>query len=366
MPFVGWTLPGVMSAGAVQTLLKAGRMKPSGRVVLAGTGPLIFLLADQMRKLGVKPAMIARTDRLSDQIAAAPKLRAAAIPAVLKGLGWLARLRLAGIPGLRGVTGLEALGADQVKAVQIRRGARVAEVPCDLLIVHDGIVPATDLALGAGLQMKWQARNLTWQPVTSTDGQSVMAPGPALTDGPCRIRICGDARLIGGAEAAIAHGRHAAAAILQEGGSALAAKDRASTLAAVHQSLAARPFLDAAFPPGLAAALPRDDAMVCRCEEITAEALRARIALGARDINEFRGTTRCGMGPCQGRNCAVTLARMIAEAAGQDPVPFRAREPVRPLSLGALASLGGVDPRLAEVISLNDKPQVACAGDADV
>src|SRR5450631_4128126 len=69
-PFPGWTLPGVMTAGAVQTLLKAGRLKPTGRVVLAGTGPLILLLADQMRRLGVKPALVARTDRLSNSMEA--------------------------------------------------------------------------------------------------------------------------------------------------------------------------------------------------------------------------------------------------------------------------------------------------------
>ncbi|WEZ85443.1 FAD/NAD(P)-binding oxidoreductase (plasmid) [Rhizobium sp. 32-5/1] len=107
-PFPGWTLPGVMTAGAVQTLLKAGRLKPEGRIVLAGTGPLIFLLADQLRRLGVRPALIARTDRLKDKFTALKRLHPTGVPALLKGLGWLARLRLAGVPMQTGISGLEA------------------------------------------------------------------------------------------------------------------------------------------------------------------------------------------------------------------------------------------------------------------
>lgn len=231
----------------------------------------------------MKPALIARTDRLRDQIAAMPMLRPAAVPSLLKGLGWLARLRLAGIPGLRGVAGLEALGQDRVEVVRIRCGKRVVEVSCDLLVVHDGIVPATDLAHAAGLQLEWDARNLAWQATTGADGQAVVVEGPALSEGPCRIRISGDAWRIGGAEVAIAHCRHAAAAILGELADTAATGDAASTLPAVRRSLAARPFLDAGFPPGLAAALPDNGTAVCRCEEITAGTLRDRIRAGVSE-----------------------------------------------------------------------------------
>ena len=345
-----------MTAGAVQTLLKAGQMKPSGRVVLAGTGPLMVLLADQLRRLGVDIAMVARTDCWRDQIRALSKLRLAAIPGVLKGLGWLARLRLAGIPGRRGVTGIQAMGRDRVQSVRITLAQSVVDLPCDLLIVHDGIIPATDMAQGAGLRLGWDKSLLCWTLQTHCNGQAVPAPGAALTDGPYRIRISGDARRIGGAEAAIARGRHAAAAILQDLSCTM------STLTAVRRSLAPRPFLDAAFPPGLSAGLPDDAAIVCRCEEITAGALRETLQAGVRDINDIRGITRCGMGPCQGRSCMITLARMIAATGDRPPQPFRDRPPVRPVPLGALAQLSGADPRLSQIISLDDKPQVAATG----
>jgi thioredoxin reductase len=361
VPFPGWTLPGVMTAGAVQTLLKAGRMKPDGRVVLAGTGPLIFLLADQLRRLGVRPVLIARTDRLRDQIAALPRLRLSALPALAKGLGWLARLRLARIPVCTGARGIEALGHGKVQGLRVWRGNRATDVACDLLIVHDGIVPSIDLAQGAGVRIGWNDSLQAWQPETSETGAAVPEGGASLTDGPCRILISGDARHIGGAEAAIAHGCHVAAVLLGSN------SGTTKTLAKVRQSLVPRPFLEAAFPPGLSAIAPTGDTMVCRCEEVSASSLQALLRAGARDINHIRGLSRCGMGPCQGRSCAVTLARMIAAETGGKPAPFRARPPVRPLPLQALASLSGVDPRLAEVVSLEDKPQVTAAlGVADV
>jgi bacterioferritin-associated ferredoxin len=184
-----------------------------------------------------------------------------------------------------------------------------------------------------------------------------LASGPALTEGPSRIYVSGDARRIGGADAAIAHGRHAAGAILAALNDKPTAAVGHKTEARLKSSLASRAFLDRAFPPGLAAALPEDATIVCRCEEVTAGAIRAAIRKGATDINLLRGTLRCGMGPCQGRMCAATVARLLADAVPQRaPAPYRARPPARPLPLGALAQLTGADPALSEIVSLEDKP----------
>jgi NADPH-dependent 2,4-dienoyl-CoA reductase/sulfur reductase-like enzyme len=367
-PFPGWTLPGVMTAGAVQTLLKAGRLEPEGRIALVGTGPLIFLLAEQLRRLGVTPAMIARTDGLRDKLVALPKLQPAAVPALWKGLGWLSRLRFARIPMRTGIHGLEAHGRERLESVSFMSGRRRIVMPCDLLVVHDGIVPSIDLAHCAGLALEWRAADASWRPKTSQEGRAELAPGPGLTSGPCRIHISGDARRIGGADAAIAHGRHVARALLAEiRGAALKADDESA--GAVRSAMASRPFIDAAFPIGLARQLPEDGTIVCRCEEVTAGSLRNCIRDGATEMNLIRGLLRCGMGPCQGRSCAVTLARLLESVDSERrplPAPFRARPPLRPLPLGALATLTGVDPELAQIISLEDKPAATVEDDAHV
>lgn len=360
VPFPGWTLPGVMTAGAVQTLIKSARLQPHGRVVLVGTGPLLFLLADQLRRLGVRPRLIARTDRFSDKIAALPRLRPAAVPALAKGLTWLAKLRLAGVPMQTGVTDLEAHGQDALTGVSMTANGRRITLDCDLLVVHDGIVPSTDLAHGAGIALDWLAGDASWRPRTAPDGQAELAPGAALTTGPCRLRVTGDARLIGGADAAIAHGRRTAQAILDaRAGRAQPSGATSQAETAVRKGLAQRPFIDAAFPPGLSACLPSNETVVCRCEEVTAGALLATIRAGASDMNLIRGLMRCGMGPCQARSCSIPLARIMQETAPQPmapPTPFRARPPFRPLPLGALSHLAGIDPELAEIVSLEDKP----------
>lgn len=365
-PFEGWTLPGVMTAGAVQTLIKAGRLKPQGRIVLAGTGPLIFLLADQLRRLGVRPALVARTDRFADKLAALPHLRVPAVVPLIKGLSWLVRLRLAGIPMMAGITRLQARGAGQVEAVSLTGNGRTVDVPCDLLVVHDGIVPTIDLAHGAGLALEWRAGDASWQPRTAENGHAEMAPGAALTEGPCRIWVSGDARRIGGGDAAIAHGRHVAQAIISASDSSTAGALK-QTASDVRETLASRPFIDKAFPPGLAAAAPDDETIVCRCEEISAGELRAEIRGGRHDMNSIRGVLRCGMGACQGRSCAITLARLLAEvdASPVAPAPFRSRPPVRPLPLVALAGLTGFDFDLAQIQSLDDKPEAAIPDDVD-
>ena len=68
-PIPGWTLPGVMTAGGAQTALKAQGWSPSARTVLAGCGPLLWLLAAQI-------AARRRQDRRDPRHHAAPQLAA--------------------------------------------------------------------------------------------------------------------------------------------------------------------------------------------------------------------------------------------------------------------------------------------------
>src|SRR5206468_7057264 len=53
-PIPGWTLPGVMTAGAAQTALKAQGLVPAGRTLMAGCGPLLWPLAAQLLRAGAK------------------------------------------------------------------------------------------------------------------------------------------------------------------------------------------------------------------------------------------------------------------------------------------------------------------------
>lgn len=361
-PFPGWTLSGVMTAGAVQTLIKSGRLKPTGRIALAGTGPLLFLLANQLMKLGVKPVLIARTDRLTDKLTALPRLRLAGLSPLIKGAAWMLGLRMAGVPMLTAIKTLEAAGQDKLEEIVVSANGRTTRLPCDLLIVHDGIIPSIDLAHGAGLNLDWIEPDGSWRPASNRNGLTSLADGPAFSSGENRTWLSGDARMIGGAEAAAAHGRHVGQRIadLVHGREAA---DHASPAQPddYARAMSLRPFIDTAFPPGLATMPLADNTIVCRCEEISAGQVRACAAAGAPDMDQLRGILRCGMGPCQGRSCSTSIARLLDEMAisAKPPRPFRARPPIRPIPLEVLARLQSLDPALVSSEALADKPDMA-------
>ena len=87
---------------------------------------------------------------------------------------------------------------------------------------------------------------------------------------------------------------------------------------------------------------PSDDTIVCRCEEITARDIRAMAAIGRPGPNQVKAFTRAGMGPCQGRQCGYTVTRLLAEAENRPAADvgfYRVRPPLKPVTLGELASL---------------------------
>ena len=111
------------------------------------------------------------------------------------------------------------------------------------------------------------------------------------------------------------------------------------------EELRIRPFLESLFHiPKNKLTVRDDDTLVCRCEEVSAGAIRAAVAEGHRDSNQVKFITRCGMGPCQGRQCATTVSQLIGHTLGR-PVEevgaYRIRPPIKPISLTQLAALDG-------------------------
>jgi NAD(P)H-nitrite reductase large subunit len=81
--------------------------------------------------------------------------------------------------------------------------------------------------------------------------------------------------------------------------------------------------------------------MLCRCEDVTLGEVREAIAAGHHDIESVKRYTGFGTGWCQGKQCVVACARLLAEATGVAPeLPITPRPPLHPVALGVLASLG--------------------------
>jgi len=334
VPIPGWTLPGVMTVGGAQILLKTADLVPGERTVLAGQGPLLFLAAAQLVRAGAPPVAILETAPHANYTAAAARLGAAWAGRnhLAKGLGLITELRRAGIPIRRAVGGLRVLGRDRVEGLAWNGG----QLAADHLLLHEGVIPNTQVSLALGLAHDWDEAQRCWRPSLDQWGNSSVPT----------IAVAGDGGGIGGAAAAALSGRLAALAAATILGR-LDAAERDRRARPLHRALARelafRPFLDALYRPGPAILTPPDDTVtICRCEEVTAGMIRRAARLGAQGPNQAKAFTRCGMGPCQGRLCGPLVTAIMAEAL-QKPIPeigtYRPRAPYKPITVGALAGL---------------------------
>ncbi|WP_282701380.1 NAD(P)/FAD-dependent oxidoreductase [Streptomyces sp. CC219B] len=327
LPFPGWTLPGVVTAGGAQAMLKGGLVVPGRRAVVAGTGPLLLPVATGLAAAGVEVAALVEAADPGRLARYGPAL-AAKLP---EGAGYAARLlrhrvrlhirhtvvRAHGEDRLTGVT-VAALDADG----RVRPGTE-RHIPCDTLAVGHGMLPHTDLAESLGCRL---------------DGPTVAVDDEQRTDVP-GVWAAGESTGIGGAALALAEGHIAgvsAAARLR----GTAPEPAAAALKSRSRLRSSAAALDAAYPPPAHwADQVTDDTVVCRCEEVTAGAVRGAVEeLGAGDLRTVKLLTRAGMGWCQGQVCGPAVAGLT----GCEPTPSR-RPFARPVPLGVLARAGEGD-----------------------
>ncbi|MBT5416005.1 MAG: FAD-dependent oxidoreductase [Rhodospirillaceae bacterium] len=347
-PIPGWTLPGVMTAGAAQTLMKSAGLVAEDGVVLAGCGPLLFQLASQYLQAGVRPGAIVETTPRGNYWRAASGLPMAwASEGYLKkGLALLRAIKASGVPFHRRAQNLRVLGETRADALEFESGGKTRWIETPLLLLHQGVVPNANLAMATGITHNWDPVQLCWRPETGHWGGT-------NREG---IAVAGDGAGIGGAVAAEHGGRLAALEIARRLGRITAEeRDERATVerAALRRHLRARPFLDSLYRPPDALRRPADDTtLACRCEEVTAGEIRRQAELGLTDLNALKSQSRCGMGPCQGRLCALTAVELLAETHRVDPAdigPLRIRPPARPVDLTAIMAFddGTIPPEAA-------------------
>jgi len=340
VPVPGWTLPGVMTAGAGQILLKASGLVAK-RCVLAGSGPLLYLLAVQMARAGKPPLALVETQDAGDILRAVPHLTQGwcGWRTLVKGLGLLVELRRFGLRRITGAVDLRITGGDQAEALEFTVKGCTQSIRCDTVLLHQGVVPNTQISRALRLDHDW------------LEGQKAFAPrcDPWGETSAAGIFIAGDGAGIAGAVAAAAAGRLAALQVsCQLGRMDAAARDTQSRgpLAALAAERALRPFLERAYPPCAQVLAPADTTIICRCEEVTAGQIRDWARLGCTGPNQTKAFGRAGMGPCQGRYCGASVTALLAQAHGTDPQKvgaFRIRPPYKPVTLGELAQLDPSD-----------------------
>ncbi|MBF0280122.1 MAG: FAD-dependent oxidoreductase [SAR324 cluster bacterium] len=332
VPFPGWTLPGVFTAGGAQRLVKTQRVLPGEKILLAGSGPLQLALANQIVDAGGNVEAIAEAGTIENwfRLIHASRGQWQLIADALK---YIWGIRRAGIPMLRGHIIVEARGEQQVEEAVIAevdenwrpKPGRQRTLIVDTVCVGYGFTPSTGITRLAKCEHQYDPLQGGWLPVR---GKNMETSNPD-------IYAAGDCTGIAGSMAAIDEGRIAgiAASCSLEKISPTEADRRAEPS---RQRLASRkPLLqvlnEISMPrPGLFE-LATDDTIVCRCEEIRLREISEVLLQGAVSMNEVKRLTRMGMGNCQGRMCAPALQEIIALQKKMPPADLGSLTPRPPL-----------------------------------
>jgi NADPH-dependent 2,4-dienoyl-CoA reductase/sulfur reductase-like enzyme len=336
IPFPGWDLPGVMTAGGVQALLKGHAVTAGQRVVVAGTGPFLLPVAAGLAESGATVVGVHE--------AASPLGWARHAGAVLRnvgkvgeGAGYARALARHRVPVRTRSVVVEATGTDALERVTVARVTRSGSVvpgtrttlEADVLAVGWGFTPQLELPMALGCATR-----------TDTDGSLVCVVDDEQRSSVPDVFVAGEACGVGGADLAVAEGEIAGTAAAGARVTDRGLLRRRSSLrrfaAAMH---AAHPV-----PAGWTERLP-DATVLCRCEEVTVGRARAALALGAEDARSAKLLVRPGMGWCQGRVCGYATSCLMAEWTGTPTAPasLAGRPIASPLLLGTLAAGDAAD-----------------------
>jgi NADPH-dependent 2,4-dienoyl-CoA reductase/sulfur reductase-like enzyme len=346
LPFPGWTLPGVITVGAAQALLKAqpripvADLLPGRRVLVAGTGPLLLRAAADLVNHGATVVAICEAARPAGML---PGLPAALRHAgkLAEGAGYAATLARAR-PRVKMLSGWTVTGCYGDARVQQARVARVGSparsrmFAADVVAVSHGLVPALDLSRALGCADE-QLADFPAAVVVVDQTQATSASG---------VFACGELTGVGGAAKAEPEGEVAGLAAARHlgrlGETAFRRKSRAAIVkvrrARHFARLLARlyPLADHGWPDRL-----DPGTVVCRCEEATLADLRRAIAAGAADLRTIKGLTRCGTGYCQGRICGPVAQYAAARLTGRTLTELgdlHTRHLATPIPLSTLAA----------------------------
>lgn len=350
LPFPGWDIPGVMTAGGAQALLKGSYVQPGKRVVVAGTGPFLMPVASLLLKSGIEVVGLFEANRASRWIPFAHVLLANFSKAnlaikyirdfsankVRMRRGYAVVRASAGPDGvLRSVT-VAKIGRNFTRKVGTER-----EVLCDALAISWGFTPDMSIANNLGIQ----------QHLDGDDGSIVVSVDNYQRTSLNRVFAAGEVTGIGGSELALTEGEIAGIAAAQSLGWSQEEEDHLALL--LKRRKAQRRFASALLrvyrvhPAWLEWLTP--ETVICRCEEVLLADIKYAVkTLGASNIRSTKLLSRAGMGMCQGRTCSRSVIEIVAKESGispevKDQISAGKRPIVHPISLGILAELPSVE-----------------------
>ncbi len=341
-PVPGWTLPGVMTTGAAQTLWRVSRRLPGRRVLIAGNGPLNLQLAAELVAGGAQvAAVIEAAPRPGLRDLATFATMATSSPGLFRdGLRYHAARARAGARILHGLRVAGVAKTASGLSVELAPAAGDGSGPrfeVDALCLGYGFEPANELTRVLGCGHDYDAGRRQIIPRRDADG---------LTDVP-DVYALGDCAGLGGASAALAEGVIVGLAAARAVGRTPppdlepdAARARADLERHRRFQRALWRLYEA---PSYSAAFATRDTIVCRCEEVTFGQVEDALKAGTSLIGAVKRRTRLGMGRCQGRYCAPFLETLFAERHGRPRDEFSGfapRPPTKPVAIEDIARFG--------------------------
>jgi len=337
IPFPGWTIPGVIGLAASTILLKSQYVLPGQSTVVAGCGPLLIAVANGIIKSGGKVSAIIDLNSKSDWIKAFPRLLSRP-DQLFKGMSWFANIMKAGIKLYGGHAVTNTKQVDNVLRISIApinsagsildsKNQKIVEGDC--LAIGHGLFPSTEITRLLKAKHIYDPYKGGWVPLIDDDFRSSI-PG---------VYIAGDATGISGAFSAVQKGRIAGMAAVRDLNVMSSQKYKAKKKSELIILKKNENFGKAAarlmkFRPELIQTIT-SETIVCRCEDVFRSEIDEAIESGARDLNQLKAWTRCGMGPCQGRTCSEAIEAILASKVGSRELAgqWTGRTPLRPVPI---------------------------------
>ncbi|WP_417597300.1 FAD-dependent oxidoreductase [Oceanospirillum sp.] len=305
--FRGNDLPGVVLSSAAMRIMKLYAVKPGERAVVLTGNEDGYLTALTLKQQQVKVCAVAEMRQASELSAAEQDL-----VRQLVGMGVDVRFSQ---------TVYEAKGDLHLKSVELRTITSPGEVasdyeiiPCDLLCMSAGYMPAYQLLCQAGGQLSYSDERAAF----------------SLKNLPENLHIAGSVNGIYGLSAVIADGERAAIEALRE----LGLSDESATKVLCDKTMN---FPWPIFPH------PKGKEFVDFDEDLQVKDIVNATRMGYRDIQLVKRFSTVGMGPSQGRHSALPTARLVAKVTQRtvsETGVTTARPPLTPEKLAYLAGRG--------------------------
>ena len=339
LPFPGWDIPGVMTPGGVQSLIKGHGVVAGKRVVVAGSGPFLLPVAAGLVKSGADVVELLEANK-SWRWASSILVLLENLSKIKEGFYYIEAISKGKVRARFGqaVVGAYAGENGELESVDIAKIDRnfkikkVRNIKCDVAAIGWGFTADTSLAGALGCKQ-----------VVAKDESVVVLIDSKQQTSITGVFAAGEITGIGGSELSMIEGEIAGKSAAKFVGCAVDISRSDQIIRAKKQRFAAA--LIKAYPikSGWKSWLD-EQTVLCRCEEVDLADLKDSIVeLGATDSRTAKLLTRCGMGLCQGRICGRFVVDLVADQLNISPTDIDriaavSRPIITPIPLGVLAA----------------------------